>query len=71
MLVRPVYARLPPALQDRGRQALEALRGLNMREQLEVAARHVVRLVKAGRPHFEAETEKREAVDAVCDGVEE
>ncbi len=42
-----------------------------MHDQLEVAARHLVGRLKAGRPHVEAEKAKRKRFEAVYDGVEE
>jgi hypothetical protein len=68
MALRPLAEPLPPTLQFRGRQALEALAGLDACEQLELAFRTVLGVLKAARPRFEG---SREAFDALSDAVEE
>jgi len=71
MLLRPLTHPLPIHLQVRGRESLEPLAGLNAQEQLEVACRNVVGILRAARPRFERNREDREAYDALCNAVEE
>lgn len=71
MLLRPLAEPLPPSLQMRGWQALEALEGLNAQDQLELACRTVVGVLKAARPRFEGSREDRESFDVLCDAVED
>ena len=70
MLLRPLTEPLPLPLQLRGRQALEALAGLNANEQLELACRSVVGVLGAARARFERAQGDREAYDTLCDAVE-
>lgn len=71
MLLRPLTEPLPPRLQMRGWQTLEALDGLNAQEQLELACRTVVGVLKAARSRFERTREDRGSFDVLCDAVED
>ena len=71
MLFRRLSDTLPPPLQWRGREALEALNGLNAHEQLELACRTVLGILMAARSRFEKSGEDRGAYDTLCDAVED
>jgi hypothetical protein len=68
-VLRPLAEPLPPALQRRGRQALDALDGLDAKDQLNLACRTVVAVLQAARPQFTESAQDRAAYNTLCDAV--
>ncbi len=56
-VLRPLSEPLPPELQRRGRESLEALSGLDAKDQLELACRTVLGVLMAARTRFQGENE--------------
>ncbi len=56
-VLRPLSESLPPELQRRGRESLEALSGLAAKDQLELACRTVLGDLMATQPPFQGENE--------------
>ncbi len=56
-VLRPLSEPLPPELQRRGRECLEALSGLDAKDQLELACRTVLGVLMAAQPRFQGENE--------------
>ncbi len=54
-VLRPLAEPLPPALEERGRKVLEALKELDAKDQLELACRTVVHVLTTARPRFRGE----------------
>lgn len=71
MLFRPRADPVPSALQEPGLESLMAPEGLNGYDQLEIACRHVVGVLRAYRSAFAGSQERREDVDVLCDGLVE
>lgn len=67
LLLRPLSEPLPLPLQQRGCKSLEALEGLNAHEQLQLACRTVLGVLKAARPQFRGDNEL--VFNAPCDAV--
>ncbi len=51
-VLRPLADPLPPALEQRGRKVLEALEGLDAKDQLELGCRTVLNVLTAAQPRF-------------------
>ncbi len=56
-VLRPLSDPLPPALEQRSRRVLEALEGLNAKDQLELACRTVLHVLTTAQPRFRGERE--------------
>ncbi len=56
-ILRPLSAPLPLGLQQRGWKVLEALEGLDAKDQLEVACRTVLGVLMAAQPRFQGEND--------------
>jgi len=69
MLFAPMTEPVRLTLQEPGLQSLMALEGLNGYDQLEIACRHVVGILRAYRSAFAGSRERREDFDALCDGL--
>ncbi len=67
MLFRSLAEPLPPALQDRGVQSLLALESLNGYDQLELASRQLMGILRAARPTFAVSQDRQKDFDALCD----
>jgi hypothetical protein len=68
-VIRPLVEPLPLALQQRGQKILEALDGLDAKDQLEVACRTVVGVLMAARPRFTESARDQVAYNTLCDAV--
>jgi hypothetical protein len=68
-VIRPLAEPLPPALQQRSQQVLEALEGLDAKDQLNLACRTVVAVLMAARPRFATSAQDHAAYNTLCDAV--
>ncbi len=68
-VLRPLGDPLPSALQQRGQKLLEALDGLDAKDQLEVACRTVVAVLQAARLRFTESAHDQVAYNSLCDAV--
>ncbi len=56
-ILRPLSKPLPLALQQRGQKVLEALNGVDGKDQLELACRTILGILMAARARFQGENE--------------
>ncbi len=68
-VLRPLAEPLPPPLQQRGQQLLEALDGLDAKDQLNLACRTVVTVLTAARPRFTESAQDQVSYNTLCDAV--
>ncbi len=68
-VLRPLAEPLPPALQQRGQKILEALDGLDAKDQLNLACRTVVTVLMAARPRFTGSAQDHVVFNTLCDAV--
>ncbi len=70
-VLRPLGDPHPSTLQQRGQKLLEALDGLDTKDQLEVACRTVVAVLMAARPRFTGSGQDQVVYNTLCDAVGE
>ncbi len=63
----PLSEPLPPTLEQRSRQVLEALEGLDAKDRLELACRTVLHVLNSARPRFRGANEL--VFNTLCAGV--
>ncbi len=66
-VLRPLAEPLPPALEQRGRKVLEALKGLDAKDRLELACRTVLNVLMTAQPRFRGAGEL--VFNTLCAGV--
>jgi len=69
-MLTPIGKPLPQELQDRGHQTLDALQGLRLEQQLNLACRTLLAVLLLRRPPPSAPKGKRDAFKTLCNEVQ-